>query len=87
MAKRVMPYKDNCWKLGFTEIKDRSGLVRLQCVFYLLVLSNESMKENKLSALVVIKTKYRNRLDAQHDIRCALSMNINPNFEELVKSV
>ncbi|KAL4126524.1 hypothetical protein QTP88_010745 [Uroleucon formosanum] len=33
---------------GFTEIKYRSGLVRPQCVFCLQVLSNESMKENKL---------------------------------------
>lgn len=48
MAKRALPYKDDFLKFGFTEIKDRSGLVRPQCVFCLQVLSNESMKENKL---------------------------------------
>lgn len=36
------------------------------------------------SAWIVIKTKYRNRLDAQHDI---LSMNIESNIDELVESV
>jgi len=48
MAKRALPYKDNFLKFGFTEIKGRSGLVRPQCVFCIQVLSNESMKENKL---------------------------------------
>ena len=43
--------------------------------------------EAGFSTLVVIKTKYRNRLDAQHDMRCALSMNIHPNIEELVEYV
>lgn len=40
--------------------------------------------EAGFSALVVIKTAYRNRLDASHDLRCALSVNIHPDINKLV---
>lgn len=40
--------------------------------------------EAGFSALVVIKIKYRNRLDASHDLRCALSINIQPDLNKLV---
>lgn len=43
--------------------------------------------EAGFSALVVIKTKYRNRLDPQHDIRCALAIKIKPDIEKLVDSM
>lgn len=48
MTKRVLSYKDDFLKIGFTEIKDRSGVVRPQCICCLQILSNESLKENKL---------------------------------------
>lgn len=38
-----------------------------------------------VSALAVIKSKYRNRLDPQHDMRCTLLINTHPNIE-LVES-
>lgn len=38
------------------------------------------------SALAV-KSKYRSRLDPQHNMRCAFSINIHANIEELVESI
>lgn len=49
MAKLSLPYKDESLKFGFTDIKDRSGLVRPQCVFCLKNVSYESMKKISLS--------------------------------------
>jgi hypothetical protein len=40
--------------------------------------------EAGFSALVVIKTNYRNRLDPEHDKRYALVIKIEPNIEKLV---
>jgi len=50
MDKRALLYIDDILKLEnvFTKIIDRWRLVNFQCVFALQVLSNESMKENKL---------------------------------------
>ncbi|KAF2344662.1 hypothetical protein FHG87_024581, partial [Trinorchestia longiramus] len=36
------------------------------------------------SALVVLKTKQRNRLDVENDLRCALS-SYNPRISDLVR--
>ena len=41
-------YKPSFLDVGFTEITDRTGLSKPQCVICMDVLSNESMKENKL---------------------------------------
>lgn len=41
--------------------------------------------ESAFSTMVVIKTKQRNRLSLEDDMRCALS-NITPNIEHLVKN-
>ena len=43
--------------------------------------------EQGFSALVAIKTKSRNRLDPQHDLRCSLTINIKPNLEKLVRNM
>ena len=40
--------------------------------------------ETGFSSLVTIKNKARNRLDPQNDLRCALSINIQPRFDQLV---
>ncbi|XP_064412969.1 zinc finger BED domain-containing protein 5-like [Latimeria chalumnae] len=48
MTKRSLPYKSDFLKLGFTVLRDRSGLVRSQCLQCMQVLANESLKENKL---------------------------------------
>jgi len=53
----------------------------------LLPFSTTYLCEAEFSALVVIKIKYTNRLDAQHDMRCALSMKIHPNIKELVENI
>lgn len=48
MAKRMLTYKQEFLALGFIEIKDRSGVPRPQCVVCMQLLSNESLKINKL---------------------------------------
>ena len=48
MTKRVLSYKYDFYKIGFTKIKDRFVVVRPQCICCLQILSNESLKENKL---------------------------------------
>lgn len=48
MAKRMLTYKQDFLALGFIEIKDRSGVPRPQCVVCMQLLSNESLKINKL---------------------------------------
>ena len=42
--------------------------------------------EAGFSALAVIKTKYRNQLQPEDDLRCALT-TIDPNFDKLVAKV
>ena len=41
--------------------------------------------EAAFSVLAMVKTKHRNQLRPEHDLRCALSV-IEPNFDELVRS-
>ena len=42
--------------------------------------------EAGFSALAMIKTKYRNQLQPEDDLRCALT-TIDPNFDKLVAKV
>ena len=46
--KTQLVYKPEFLKFGFTEMRERSGNVRPQCLQCLQVLACESMKENKL---------------------------------------
>ena len=41
--------------------------------------------EAAFSAMSVLKTKYRNRLDVEHDLRLCLS-KITPQFQKLVET-
>ncbi|XP_015372935.1 PREDICTED: protein FAM200A-like [Diuraphis noxia] len=80
-------YSWSCLKRKFwAQLKDKPILSR-ESKNALLPFPTTYLCEAGFSTLVVIKTKYRNRLDAQHDMQCALSMNIHPNIEELVEYV
>ena len=39
--------------------------------------------ETAFSSLLIIKSKYRNRLDVQHDLRCCIS-SVQPRIDNLV---
>ena len=41
--------------------------------------------EAGFSSPIVIKTRERNRLDPEHDLHCALSINVQPRITELIK--
>ncbi|KAL4126525.1 hypothetical protein QTP88_010746 [Uroleucon formosanum] len=73
-----------CLTQFWAQLKDKPILSR-ESENALLPFPTTYLCEAGFSTLVVIKTKYRNRLDAQHDVRCALSLNIQPNIEELVE--
>ncbi|CAK1592459.1 unnamed protein product [Parnassius mnemosyne] len=51
-----------------------------------LPFSSTYLCEKAFSAVVVIKTKYRNKLDITSDLRCALS-SIQPRIENIVKNM
>ena len=62
------------------------------------ILSNEAEKallpfpttylcEVGFSCLAVLKNRYRNGLDPQHDMRCALSINLTPRINLLCSKV
>ncbi|XP_076036535.1 zinc finger BED domain-containing protein 5-like [Oratosquilla oratoria] len=67
----------------WTQLKDKPILTR-EAEKALLPFPTTYLCEQGFSSLVTIKTKTRNRLDPQHDLRCALAMNIKPRFENLV---
>ena len=67
----------------WTQLKDKPILTR-EAEKALLPFPTTYLCEQGFSSLVTIKTKARNRLDPQHDLRCALTMNIKPRFESLV---
>uniref|UniRef100_A0A674N592 Uncharacterized protein n=1 Tax=Takifugu rubripes TaxID=31033 RepID=A0A674N592_TAKRU len=56
-----------------------------RAVKILLPFSTTYLCECGFSALVQLKTKHRNRLDIEHDLRVALS-TVTPDFETLVRS-
>jgi len=68
------------------QLKDKPILSR-ESENALLSFPTTYLCEAGFSILVVINTKYRNRLDAQHDMLCVLAMNIHPNIEELFEYV
>lgn len=57
-----------------------------RAVKILLPFSTAYLCECGFSALVQLKTKNRNRLDIEHDLRVALS-TIMPDFETLIRSI
>ena len=69
----IKVYKENS-VLGGEALK---ALLRLVQLF---------LFEAGFSALTVTKTKYRNRLQPEDDLRCSLSSK-SPRFEELVKTI
>jgi zinc finger BED domain-containing protein 5/7/8/9 len=52
----------------------------------LLPFATTFLCEAGFSALTVTKTKYRNRLQPEDDLRCSLSSK-SPRFEELIKTI
>ena len=52
----------------------------------LLPFATTHLCEAGFSALAVTKTKYRNRLQPEDDLRCSLSSK-SPRFEELIKTI
>ena len=52
----------------------------------LLPFATTYLCETGFSALTTIKTKARNRLDPQHDLRCALT-SIEPRFEKICDQI
>ena len=54
-----------------------------QALCVLGMLGSTYMCEAAFSTLVAIKTKYRNKLEVEGDLRCALS-GIKPHIKELV---
>ena len=70
----------------WTQLKDRPILTR-EAKKALLPFPTTYLCEQGFSSLVAIKTKARNRLDPQHDLRCALTMNIKPRFENYVQKM
>ncbi len=66
----------------WTQLKDKPILTR-EAEKALLPFPTTYLCEQGFSSLVTIKTKARNRLDPQHDLRCALTINIKPNLEDL----
>ena len=52
----------------------------------LLPFATTYLCEASFSALTVMKTKYRNRLQPEDDLRCSLSSK-SPRFEELIKTI
>ncbi|XP_045101477.1 zinc finger BED domain-containing protein 5-like [Portunus trituberculatus] len=67
----------------WTQFKDNPILTR-EAEKVLLPFPTTYLCEQGFSSLVTIKTKARNRLDLQHDLRCALATNIKLRFENLV---
>ena len=57
-----------------------------QAATALLPFPTSYLCESGCSTLTMIKTKYRNRLQPEDDIRCALA-TIIPEFDKLVKQV
>uniref|UniRef100_UPI0035902917 heterogeneous nuclear ribonucleoprotein A/B-like n=1 Tax=Myxine glutinosa TaxID=7769 RepID=UPI0035902917 len=64
--------------LCFVTFEDKASVWRAMNWMFLLI--EDCMG---FSGLVAIKTKATNRMDPQHDLRCALSINIKANLEEL----
>ena len=77
-------FSRKCLTQFLAQLKDRP-ISKRESEKALLPFPTIYLCEARFSVLVIIKTKYINRLDAQHDMRCALSMNINSNIEELMK--
>ncbi|XP_068246863.1 zinc finger BED domain-containing protein 5-like [Palaemon carinicauda] len=58
-------------------------LISHQALRVLTMFGSTYLCETAFSTLTAIKTKYRNRLDVEDDLRCALS-NIKPRIQDLV---
>jgi len=65
----------------WAQLKDKPILSKYAENF-LLPFPTTYLREAGFSALAVIKSIFINRLDLQHNMRCALSINIFPNVEE-----
>ena len=58
-------------------------LISAQALRVLVMFRSTYLYEAAFSTLVAIKTKYRNKLEVEEDLRCALS-GIKPRIKELV---
>ena len=58
-------------------------LISTQALRVLVMIGSTYLCEAAFSTLVAIKTKYRNKLEVEEDLRCALS-GIKPRINELV---
>ena len=66
-------------------IEDTSGNIKLLAVKTILPFSTAYLCGSGFSTLVQLKSKQRNRLNIDHDLRVTLS-TVTPDFETLIKS-
>ena len=79
-GKKKRLYSDEYIKYGFISIHI-NNIERPQCVICLKTLFADSMKPS-FSTLFHIKTKHRNRLSVEDDMRCAIA-NTAPDIKKL----
>ena len=70
----------------WAQLKDKPILSR-EAEKALIPFPTTYLCEQGFSSLVTIKTKSRNLLNPQHDLRCSLSINIKPNLEKLANNM
>ena len=71
------------WKLiECTSYLPVHPLISIQALCVLVMFGSTYLCEAAFSTLVAIKTKYRNKLEVEGDLRCALS-GIKPRINEL----
>ena len=76
-------FKTNTITQFWTEVKREKLVIGNEAFKVLLPFPTSYLCEAGFSALTAIKTKYRNRLAPEHDMRCALSTKVKPRFEKL----
>ena len=67
----------------WAQLSDKPILIR-EAQKILMPFPTTYLCEAGFLSLVTIKNKARNRLDPQNDLRCALSINIQPRFDQLL---
>lgn len=79
-------FKKETLSVFWTKIHKEKDVLGSQALKVLLPFPTTYLCEAGFSALTVVKTKYRNRLAPEHDLRCCLS-STKPRFEDIAKKV